>query len=96
MHPVSRIELIVNSTEIKKLTKLLDKANVPGYTVFRHVNGKGEWGITPEDTAMIDLDNAYILVFCPNDQTEKLLREIQPFLKRLGGRCYTSEAQALF
>jgi nitrogen regulatory protein PII len=95
MHSVNRIELIVSSTEIRKLTKLLDKANVPGYTVFRHVNGKGEGGVISEDTAMIDLDNAYILVFCPNDQTEMLLGEIQPFLKRLGGRCYTSEAQAL-
>jgi nitrogen regulatory protein PII len=96
MHPVNRIELIVNSTEIKKLTKLLDQANVPGYTVFRHVNGKGEWGFIPEDTAMIDLDNAYILVFCPSDQTEPLLAAVQPFLKKLGGRCYMSEAQALF
>jgi nitrogen regulatory protein PII len=96
MHPVNRIELIVSSTEIKKLTKLLDKVNVPGYTVFRHVNGKGEWGFIPEDTAMIDLDNAYILVFCPSDQTEPLLAAVQPFLKKLGGRCYMSEAQALF
>jgi nitrogen regulatory protein PII len=96
MRNVNRIELIVSSTEIKKLTQLLDQANAPGYTVFRHVNGKGEWGVISEDTAMIDLDNAYILIFCPNEQTETLLGEIKPFLKRLGGRCYTSEAQALF
>jgi nitrogen regulatory protein PII len=93
MSSVQRIEIIVNSTEINKLTKILDAVNVPGYTVFRHVTGKGEGGFVGEEAAMIDLDNAYILVFSPSEQTDKVLDKLRPFLKKMGGRCYISEAQ---
>lgn len=94
MHSVKRLEIIATSLQLENLIKKLDAAEVPGYSVFRNVIGRGhgEAVSTDSDFASTTLSNVYILSFCSEAQVNKVLVDIQPIIKRYGGVCYVSDA----
>jgi nitrogen regulatory protein PII len=87
--------MIVSSVELPKITRELDTANAPGYTIIRQVSGKGFRGMSFEDDAMNSIANAYVIVFCPPEQTRALVEAIKPILNKFGGHCFVSEVQEI-
>jgi nitrogen regulatory protein PII len=94
MHPVKRIEIIVSSMELPKITQALEKAGVPGYSVIKDVVGKSDLGTVSDDfdLAASTLSNIYILSYCPPDIIKQVVEIIRPVLNKYGGACYISEA----
>ena len=92
MHPVKRIEIIATSFELGKILEKLDQSNVPGYSIIRNVASKGSAGSVAGDMAMTNLDNVYILIFCPPEQVRPALEQIKPILNKFGGACFVSDA----
>ncbi|GAA6621152.1 P-II family nitrogen regulator [Scytonema sp. NUACC26] len=91
MHPVNRIEIIVNSAELGKMLDGLKQANIAGYLLIRNVAGQGFIGGS-QDLEMTLLDNVYIIAFCVPDKIKSTVEIIRPILNKFGGTCYISDA----
>jgi nitrogen regulatory protein PII len=91
MHPVSRIEIIADSVELERIIKALEKEKVSSYTVIRNVVGKGVTGTVSSSFDMTNLENDYVIAFCPPDLTNSVIERLRPILNKFGGSCYVSE-----
>lgn len=92
MQPVKRIEIVVDSLELSKVLKLLEKVGVSGYTIIREVTGKGERGIRGGDELTGVFKNSYVLAACSVEQADQVIAAVRPVLKRFGGICLVSDA----
>ena len=93
---MKRLDLIFSERELDAMLKSLEKAEVPGYTVMKHVTGRGPETIVSEDTEVTGLGaNAHVIVFCEQDSLVKVKEYIQPILNYYGGVAYVSEATRL-
>lgn len=92
MQAVKRIEIVVSELLLRKLTDLLDRHEVGGYTVFRGLGGKGDRGFQSGAGAAGEFGNASVLVVCQEPMVSRLMAELRPMLKRYGGMCLVSDA----
>lgn len=93
---MKRVDLIVSERELDAVLKAIDAAGAPGYTVMKHVTGKGPHGAVSEAMDFSGLGaNAHVLVFCEPAVVEKLRAGVAPLLRYYGGVGYVSEAQPL-
>jgi nitrogen regulatory protein PII len=97
MHPVSRLEIIVSSKEIEKITKILETVKVPDYSIIRDVIGKSSWGTVSDDLNLgsSQLDNVFIICYCPQEQVKLVVEKVKPILNKYGGVCYLLEAMEI-
>jgi nitrogen regulatory protein PII len=87
MESVHKVEIIVNSVQLDRVLKILDRINVSDYTIIDNTIGKGDRGFTDTDLDRV-FSNAYILTVCTNDQQlNSLTEDITPVLKKFGGSC---------
>ncbi len=91
MRPVSRIEIIADSVELKNIIKALEKEKVSSYTVIRNVVGRGVIGTVTGSFDVTSLENDYVIVFCTQDRLQAVIAAVQPILNKFGGSCYVSE-----
>lgn len=94
---MKRLDLILSERELDKLLEALDAAGAPGYSVIRHVTGRGRSGSTvSEGMEFSGLGaNAHVIVFCEDALLPALRSAVQPLLEYFGGVAYTSEAAPL-
>ncbi len=93
---MKRLDLIFSERELDAMLKSLEKAEVPGYTVMKHVTGRGPERVVSEDMEFTGLGaNAHVIVFCHENKLEKIKEHILPVLSFYGGVAYTSEANPL-
>ena len=95
MEPVKKIEIVTNSVELGKVLELLERVDVPGYSVIRNVIGKGDRGRASDDIEMTVLSNVYVMTVCTEEQVNKVVEAMRPILKRFGGVCLVSDAQSV-
>lgn len=93
MRPVKRIEIVIDSLELRKLLKNLEQVGVSGYTVIQDAAGMGDRGVRAGDQLSDVLKNSYVITACPEEQLQPLIDAIRPLLKRFGGICLVSDAQ---
>lgn len=93
MRPVKRIEIVIDSLELRKLLKNLEQVGVSGYTVIQDAAGMGDRGARAGDQLSDVLKNSYVITACPEEQLQPLIDAIRPLLKRFGGICLVSDAQ---
>lgn len=93
MRPVKRIEIVIDSLELRKLLKNLEQVGVSGYTVIQDAVGMGDRGARAGDQLSDVLKNSYVIIACPEEQLQPLIDAIRPLLKRFGGICLVSDAQ---
>ena len=93
---MKRLDLIVSERELPAVLKAIDAAGSPGYTVMKHVTGKGPHGSVSEAMDFSGLGaNAHVIVFCEPEVLERLRPAVQPLLGYYGGVGYVSEADPL-
>ncbi|HJN35164.1 MAG: transcriptional regulator [Prochlorococcus sp.] len=93
---MKRLDLIVSERELDSVIKALDKAGAPGYSVIKHVTGRG-----PESSVSEGMDfsglgaNAHVIVFCESPVLERLREMVNPILDYYGGVAYVAEASPM-
>ena len=93
---MKRLDLIFSERELDRMLASLEKAEVPGYTVMKHITGRGPETIVSEDMEFTGLGaNAHVIIFCQEELLERIKEHIQPILNYYGGVAYVSEANAL-
>lgn len=93
---MKRLDLVFSERELDTMLACLEKAQVPGYTVMKHVTGRGPERIVSEDMEFTGLGtNAHVIVFCKDDVLARIKDNVQPILSYYGGVAYTSEASPL-
>lgn len=95
MKPVKRIEIIIDSLDLKPCLKELEAMGVSGYTVIRDVIGNGDRGSHSGDMLNDIMKNSYILIACEENQVGKITDALRPKLQKFGGVCLISDAQWL-
>lgn len=90
---MKRLDLIVSERELEAVLKALDAAGAPGYSVVKHVTGRGPDTFVTEGMDFSGLGaNAQVIVFCEVDVLDRLREMIRPLLEYYGGVAYVSEA----
>lgn len=93
MKPVKRIEIIMDSLDIKMVLQELEDIGITDYSIIRDVVGSGDRGARSGDLLNDAMSNSYILIACDEDQAEKIVEALRPKLKRYGGMCLVSDAE---
>ena len=93
---MKRLDVIVSERELDAVLRAIDAAGSPGYTVLKHVTGKGPHGSVSEAMDFSGLGaNAHVLVFCEPQVVEALQVSLKPLLEYYGGVAYLSDAESL-
>ena len=92
MHPVKRVEIIIDKPHVPEVRRALERIGVPGLTVFEAVSGFGQRGERAGGELTDAQVNHCVLTTCDADQIDRLACAIEPILRRLGGLCLISDA----
>ena len=93
---MKRLDLIFGERELDTMLSLLESVDVPGYTVMKHVTGRGPERVVSEDMEFTGLGaNAHVIVFCEKEVIDKIRDKVCPLLNYYGGVAYYSEANPL-
>ncbi len=95
MKAVKRVEIVTDAIELDRVLELLDQSGVSGYTVIRHVEGKGQRGVRSGDDLTRVFQNSYVLAACTQDEVARVVAAVRPVLQRVGGMCLVSDAHWL-
>jgi len=93
---MKRLDIIISERELPSVLKALEKGKVPGYSVMKHVTGKGPNSSVSEDMEFTGLGaNAHVIVFCDESLIPNLQESIGQILNYYGGVAYEAEATPL-
>ncbi len=93
---MKRLDLIVSERALQKVIQVADAAGAPGYSVMRHVTGKGPHGAVSESMDFSSLGaNAHVIIFCEAAILATLRQGLQPLLDYYGGVAFVSETAPL-
>lgn len=93
MKPCKRIEIVIEETLTRRVAKLLESLDAPGYTLIPRASGQGDRGTRRGDDPTGALSNSVFIIACNDDEiVERIVDGIRPVLSRAGGICLVSEA----
>jgi nitrogen regulatory protein PII len=94
LHPLKKLEIILEGAHREFATDLLDRAGVKGYTIVGNLSGKGSHGIY-EGHLMFNEDDALIMIIVavPESLVDALLEGFQPFFENHSGVVFVSDIQ---
>lgn len=88
---MKRFEIVIGIEQLEQLVELLEKTGVRGYTVIKNAGGYGSRGARNPDDVLMEEENVVIVLACKEDQAQKVLNELRPVMKGLGGMCLISD-----
>ena len=93
---MKRLDLIFSERELDNVLSVLEKGEVPGYTILKHATGRGPERIVSEDMEFTGFGaNAHVIIFCEQEIIDKIKDNIKSVLSYYGGVAYLSEATPL-
>jgi hypothetical protein len=91
-----RLDLILSERELPRVLDAIEAAGAPGYSVLRHVTGRGPNGAVSEGMDFSGLGaNAHVVVFCEAEPLARLRASLRPLLDYYGGVAYVSAAERI-
>lgn len=95
MIPVKRLEIVIDAPLSERVTTVLARHGLTGWTILRGATGKGDSGSRFADELTGVSNNHLILTTCRPDDLEPLMEDLRSLLQRYGGVCLVSDAQWL-
>ncbi|MFN3598994.1 MAG: P-II family nitrogen regulator [Aquificaceae bacterium] len=88
---MKKVEIVVDSVFLNRVLEILERTGVSGYTVIKDALGKGERGVMAGDELTDVFKNSYIFTICTEETVNKIVQELRPLLKKVGGVCLVSD-----
>ena len=88
---MKRFEIVIGIEQLEQLMDMLEKCSVRGYTVIKNAGGYGSRGARNPDDVLMEQENVVVVLACKDDQAQKVLNELRPAMKGLGGMCLISD-----
>lgn len=88
---MKRFEVVIGVEQLEQLMELLEKTQVRGYTVIKNAGGYGSRGVRDPGDVLMEQENVVVVLACKEDQAQKVLNELRPAMKTLGGMCLISD-----
>jgi len=95
MIPVKRLEIVIDAPHSGRVTELLARNGLRGWTLLRGATGAGERGRQFDDELTGVSSNHLILTTCPPERLDSVLEELRALLIQCGGICLVSDASWL-
>ena len=93
---MKRLDLIFSERELDNVLSVLEKGEVPGYTILKHATGRGPERIVSEDMEFTGFGaNAHVIIFCEQEIIDNIQENIKSVLSYYGGVAFVSEATPL-
>ena len=93
MQAIKKVEIVVDYLELANLLALIKKDGLAvGYTIIKEAVGRGVRGERTGDGLSGELTNSYLMIACSEDEAKRIVKIVQPLLKRYGGICLVSDA----
>ena len=92
MKPVKRLEIVIDAPYSERVTRLLERHGLEGWTLLRGASGHGERGDQFGDEITGVSNNHVIVTTCPPEALDDLLDDLRGVLKTYGGMCLVSDA----
>ena len=93
---MKRLDLIFSERELDNILSVLEKGEVPGYTILKHATGRGPERIVSEDMEFTGFgSNAHVIIFCEQEIIDNIRENIKSVLSYYGGVAYLSDATPL-
>ena len=93
---MKRLDLILSERELDSILKVIDAAGAPGYSIIKHVTGRGPHGAVSDSMDFSGLGaNAHVIVFCKAEILPAIRAGVQPLLDYYGGVAFVSDAEPL-
>lgn len=88
---MKRFEIVIGIEQLEHLTDILDRCAVRGYTVLKNAGGLGSRGMRDPGDVLLEQENVMVVLACKDDQAQRVVNELRPALKSLGGMCLISD-----
>ncbi len=88
---MKRFEIVIGIEQLEHLTDILDRCAVRGYTVLKNAGGLGSRGMRDPGDVLLEQENVMVVLACKDDQAQRVVSELRPALKSLGGMCLISD-----
>lgn len=89
---MNRVDVILSERELERLTSVIDRSGAPGYSVARHITGRGAHGLVASESLEVTGlgANVHVIIFCEEPVTEVLRTALRPLLAYYGGVAFVS------
>lgn len=95
MVSMKRFEIVTGIEQFEQLTELLERSGIRGYSVIKNSGGYGSRGMRNPDDVLMPDENVSVILACKEEQAQKLLDELRPARKYLGGICLVSDCHRI-
>lgn len=92
MIPVKRLEIVIDAPFSDRVTTLLARHGLTGWTVMRGAMGRGERGDQHGDEMTGVSSNHFIVTTCAPEALDALVEDLRALLTHCGGMCLVSDA----
>ena len=94
---MNRIDVILSERELQRLVAVIDECGAPGYSVARHITGRGAHGVVASEYLEITGlgANAHVIIFCDDGTARQLQEQLKPVLKYYGGVAFLSACESI-
>ena len=92
MQKMKRIEIITEGSNLEMLKRLLDKIEIPGYTIFHNLEGMGKHGFH-EGHLLFNEEDALVMLMSvvEPEKAEDIALGLEPFLQKHSGAIFLSD-----
>lgn len=96
LHDMKKLEIIMEGEFLSHITRLLDKINIKGYTVFKNLEGFGDSGYHEGQLLFNDEDALVMIMTVVNEaKAETIVDGLQPFFAKHPGALFVSDVKSI-
>ena len=95
MKQMKKVEIIIESIQMKRVIVLLASIDLPGYTIIPDVGGSGLSGRHDLEELTDVSRNSYIILVCTYKKAEEVIAKMTPVIQTFGGVCFTSKVEKI-
>ena len=93
MQKMTKVEIITEGSNLEMLKRILDKIEIPGYTIFHNLEGMGKHGFHEGHLLFNEEDALVMLMSVVEPQkAEDIALGLEPFLQKHSGAIFLSDA----